>query len=61
MPQQEFRHMSSGSLNIPAGGITAAQPQNGGMGGRFDQARSPPGKQSQFTFLWQVDLESLIV
>ena len=51
MPQQEFRHMSSGSLNIPPGGINGGQPQNGGMGGRFDQARSPPGKQSQSTYL----------
>ncbi|KAH8592360.1 hypothetical protein B0O99DRAFT_689837 [Bisporella sp. PMI_857] len=49
-PHQEFRHMSSGSLNIPAGGINGVngQPHIGGnMGGRFEnQARSPPAKQN---------------
>jgi hypothetical protein len=42
----EYRHMSTGSLNIP-GGVNG----NGGgqaAGPRFDGPRSPPGRQSKF-------------
>jgi hypothetical protein len=50
-PPPEFRHMSTGSLNIPPGGPNGAV--NGqvhaaaGPRARFDGPRSPPGKQSQ--------------
>jgi hypothetical protein len=47
----EYRHMSTGSLNIPppsalngSGGPTTP---SGGMG-RFEGPRSPPGRQSKF-------------
>ncbi|EPE34362.1 CCCH zinc finger [Glarea lozoyensis ATCC 20868] len=45
----EYRHMSSGSLNIPpptaANGNSGGPPPVGGMG-RFDGPRSPPGRQN---------------
>jgi hypothetical protein len=48
----EYRHMSTGSLNIPpasalngSGGPTTP---SGGMG-RFEGPRSPPGRQSERT------------
>lgn len=53
----EYRHMSTGSLNIPpptapnangnGNGNGAGQPPAGGMG-RFEGPRSPPGRQSQY-------------
>ena len=48
----EYRHMSTGSLNIPPptalNGNGAGQPPAGGMG-RFEGPRSPPGRQSQYS------------
>jgi hypothetical protein len=59
---QEFRHMSTGSLNIPPGGLngsTNGPPPHMGAMSRFDGPRSPPGKQSQFeivfTFTFDTD------
>jgi hypothetical protein len=46
----EYRHMSTGSLNIPppsANGSGGPTTPSGGMG-RFDGPRSPPGRQSEF-------------
>jgi hypothetical protein len=46
-----FRHMSTGSLNIPNGLGVAGQNGAGqplGPGARFEGPRSPPGKQSRF-------------
>jgi hypothetical protein len=54
---QEFRHMSTGSLNIPPGGLngsTNGPPPHMGAMSRFDGPRSPPGKQSQFEMALQV-------
>ena len=46
----EYRHMSTGSLNIPppsANGSGGPTTPLGGMG-RFEGPRSPPGRQSEF-------------
>jgi hypothetical protein len=46
---QEYRHMSTGSLNIPPGGLNGSingPPPHMGATTRFDGPRSPPGKQS---------------
>ena len=44
----EYRHMSTGSLNIPSGvnGNSGGATPIGGQ--RFEGPRSPPGRQSKF-------------
>lgn len=57
-----YRHMSTGSLNIPNGlgpqnGASNGQPQGMGPivpGQRLDGPRSPPGKQSESCHTFQV-------
>lgn len=46
--------MSTGSLNIPPGGLNGSMngpPPHSGATTRFDGSRSPPGKQSQYDVL----------
>jgi hypothetical protein len=60
----EYRHMSTGSLNIPPptalNGNGAGQPPAAGMG-RFEGPRSPPGRQSQYCRVSAESLSILIV
>ena len=58
---QEFRHMSTGSLNIPPGGLngsTNGPPPHMGAMSRFDGPRSPPGKQSQSDIVYGLPFDA---